>query len=48
MMPAHWGILNWAILRADMSQKFFNGASYCDNVCQSSPAPKHDLHLTLA
>ena len=37
-MPAHWGILNWPILRADMSQKFFNGAIYCDNVCRSSPA----------
>ena len=41
MMPAHWGILNWLILRADMSQKFFKGALFCDNVCRSSLALRH-------
>jgi hypothetical protein len=38
MMPARCGILNWLILRADMSQKFFKEALFCDNVCRSSPA----------
>ena len=38
MMPARYGILNCRTSSANMSQKFFNGVLYCDNVCRSFPA----------